>query len=251
MSWRRDFPHYQVPAQIQGLVDKGLLKDASAPEDPAPSFIAKLTGGGWLRLWVEHPDFDLRRAGPFRYRVEITMDLADYGRLLIQDDSLEEIWATLHANIMTLGIRSRFRLMGGGSRKPYVQEYDFGQVHTVVSYSGNLGRWYYFRIGLSAPGITAKYVTYPMGTYDFKQAAMGLIRTLYNAYLDPSLTIAKTVEQGGPASRPAALSTVRWAEEIGEEFLAPAYQQATQEWFGYVEEEKTRGPREWFPRPKD
>lgn len=115
MPWRRDFPDYDVPRCIQDLVERGLLEDVSAPEDPAPSFIAKLLKRGWLRVWVEHPDFDRRRAGPFRYRAEITDDLPALGRLLIQDDALAAVWPTLYSNLKILGAKSRFRLLGGGS----------------------------------------------------------------------------------------------------------------------------------------
>lgn len=114
MPWRRDFPGYDVPSRIQDLVDRGLLEDVSAPEDPAPSFIAKLVKRGWLRVWIEHPDFERRRAGPFRFRVEIALDLSDVGRLLIQDDLLTEVWPTLYSNLTILGVKSRFRLMDGG-----------------------------------------------------------------------------------------------------------------------------------------
>lgn len=118
MPWRRDFPEYDVPRRLQDLVDQGLLEDVSAPDDPAPSFIAKLLKRGWVRVWVEHPDFDRRRAGPLRYRVEVTDDLSDFGRSLIEDDALGAVWPTLYSILKILGVKSRFRLMGGG-RLPY------------------------------------------------------------------------------------------------------------------------------------
>lgn len=118
MSWRRDFPDYDVPLRLQDLVDRGLLQDVSAPDDPAPSFAAKLLKRGWVRIWVEHPDFDRRRAGPFRYRVETTDDLSGGGRLLIQDDSLGAVWPTFYAALKILGVKSNFRLLGGGGRFP-------------------------------------------------------------------------------------------------------------------------------------
>lgn len=118
MPWRRDFPDYDVPIRIQDLVDRGLLEDVSAPDDPAPAFIARLVKRGWIRLWVEHPDFERRRAGPFRFRVEITDDLSDYGRVLLEDDVLNMVWPTLYTNVRILGVKSRFRLLGGGRVLP-------------------------------------------------------------------------------------------------------------------------------------
>lgn len=112
MSWRRFFRDYDVPARIQDLVDRGLLEDASRSDDPAPSFIAKLYNRGCLRIWVEHPELKFRRAGPYRYRVEIAKNLDETGRLLIEDNVLQEVWPTFYATLRSLGAKSRWRLMG-------------------------------------------------------------------------------------------------------------------------------------------
>lgn len=247
MSWRQFFRDYQVPARIQDLVDRGLLEDASRADDPAPSFIAKLYNRGWLRIWVEHPELALRRAGPYRYRVEIARDLDETGRLLIEDNILQEVWPTFFASLKALGAKSRFRLMGGGMGAPkHVDEYRFGSIVTRVVYSGTIGHWNYYRVQVVAPR-ASRLITAVVSPQDPKQAAMSVIRSLHNAFLDPAGWISGLAEHGW-GTREAALETVRLAEEIGEEDLVPAYRQATEEWFGYTEEEKRRGPHEWFPR---
>jgi hypothetical protein len=247
MSWRRYFRDYEVPARIQDLVDRELLEDASRPDDPAPSFIAKLYNRGWLRIWVEHPELQLRRAGPYRYRVEIAKDLDDMGRLLIEDNVLQEVWPTIYANLKALGAKSRWRLMGAslGAAK-HVDEYKFGNITTRVVHTGQVGHWNYYRVQVLAPR-ASRFVTAVVSPSDPKQAAMSVIRSLHNAFLDPAGWISGLAKHGW-GTRETALETVRLAEEIGEEDLVPAYRQATEEWFGYTEEEKRRGPLEWFPR---
>jgi len=246
MPWRRDFPEHAVPKRIQNLVDSGFLEDATRPEDPAPSFIAKLLKGSWLRVWVEHPEMAERRAGPWRYRVEIAKDLDEEGRLLIEDNSVEFIWPTLISNLKILGVKSRWRLMGGGGEKPPADEYDFADIHAAVTYSGKVGDWYYFDVELTSPSGVSVIFRENQVSRNPQEAAMAIIRNVFTAYSDPSLTITKTVEQGGDRDR--AIEMVRAGEVLGPEYLAPAYVKATEEFFGLTEEPPERGPLEWFPR---
>lgn len=112
--WREEFgPVYHVPKAVESLVARGLLEDTSWHTDSSPSFSARLVKRGWLRLWVEHPDPRFRQ-GPHRYAVEVTPDLSESGRILIESDSLDFIMPTLMANLEKLGVKSRFRLLGGG-----------------------------------------------------------------------------------------------------------------------------------------
>jgi hypothetical protein len=246
MSWRRYFPDYRVPSKILALVDSGALEDASKPDDPAPSFVFKSVKKGWFRIWVEHPDPGLRRAGPYRYRVETTEDLGAEGRLLVQDDVLSVVWPTLMVNFHLSSVKKRWRLLG--AEKKYSQAFDFGDLHIEVSQSGTLSGWNYFRLKVSAPGIEPKFVTYAMAPTYYKEAAMGFVKELYTAFTNPADWIAGVVEFGG--KRETALETVRLAESIGIEVLLPAYRQAMEEWFGESgidPEEPRRSPTEWFP----
>ncbi len=92
MSWREIFgSEYQVDHVILDMVERKWVKDSSERFDPAPSFSAPLHRGRWLRLWVEHPRAQKRRAGPFRYRLEVTRSLKQEGRPWIESDRLSEI----------------------------------------------------------------------------------------------------------------------------------------------------------------
>lgn len=110
MSWREDFPDYEIEKAILSMVELGYVQDTSRRFDPAPSFSAPLTGKRWLRLWVEHPDYEQRRAGPHRYRVEVTRSLRQEGRAWIETDELPEAISYMMAAIEGEG----FRLSGVG-----------------------------------------------------------------------------------------------------------------------------------------
>lgn len=105
MSWQKHFPEYRVDRAILQLVDLGYVQDDSGPYDPAPSFVAPLHGKRWLRLWVEHPDPERRRAGPKRYRVEVTRSLRSEGRPWIETDELPGAVSYLMAAIEHEGFR--------------------------------------------------------------------------------------------------------------------------------------------------
>lgn len=92
------------------MVSVGYVRDTSRHFDPAPSFSAPLTGRRWLRLWVEHPDFLKRRAGPHRYRVEVTRTLRQEGRPWIETERLSEAISYMMVAIEQEG----FRLSGAG-----------------------------------------------------------------------------------------------------------------------------------------
>lgn len=245
MPWRRDFPEHAVPRRILNLVDSGLLEDVTQPEDPAPSFVAKTLKGAWIRLWVEHPDPEQRRAGPWRYRVEVATDLAREGRPLFEDNSLEAIWPTLISNIKILGVKSRFKLLGGGGRRVRGDQFVFGDVHAQVFYAGSLGHWYYYDVELTTPAGGPITVREHQVTANPKEAAMAVIRGIYQAYADPQKTITKGAEHGWDRNETIAL--VRAGETLGPEYMAPAFEQATEEWFGLEEEAPRRSPIDWFP----
>jgi hypothetical protein len=105
MSWETSFADYKVDKAILQMVEVGYVRDTSDPFDPAPSFSAPLHGKRWLRLWVEHPEWQKRRAGPHRYRVEVTRSLKSEGRPWIETDSLAEAVSYMMAAIENEGFR--------------------------------------------------------------------------------------------------------------------------------------------------
>jgi hypothetical protein len=105
MSWKSEFPDYKVDRAIRQMVKAGYVRDDSDPYDPAPSFVAPLYDKRWLRLWVEHPDPDKRRAGPHRYRIEVTASLKEEGRPWIETDELSEAVSYMLAAIEEEGFR--------------------------------------------------------------------------------------------------------------------------------------------------
>lgn len=110
MSWREHFPDHRIDKAILEMVEAKWAMDTSGRFDPAPSFSAPLHGKRWLRLWVEHPDLEKRRAGPHRYRVEVTRSLRQEGRPWIETDQLHEAISYMLAAIEQEG----FRLSGAG-----------------------------------------------------------------------------------------------------------------------------------------
>jgi hypothetical protein len=105
VSWEQSFPDYKVDKAILEMVRVGYVRDTSGEHDPAPSFSAPLHGKRFIRLWVEHPNVNLRRAGPHRYRVEITRRLSQEGRPWIETDSLAEAVSYTMAAIENEGFR--------------------------------------------------------------------------------------------------------------------------------------------------
>lgn len=245
MSWRRYFPDYQVPKAIDDLVADGHLVDKSAPNDPGPSFVAKLSDGSWGRLWIEHPEYDRRRAGPHRFHVEITRDLERYGKPLIEDDSLDEIWPTFYSLLMILGQRNKFRLMGSGSKARYSMVFDFGRIHCAVRHTGEMAGWNYFQIKLETPHVSPRYVSVVRKNYSFFDAAEETIQTLHEAYTNP-VKFLYDMEVAG-AKESVSEKILLLADELGGPDLARAvHEMKYQGFFPYPE----FGPREWFPRPK-
>ena len=67
MSWIDEFgAEYAVPAEITAKVESGAWVDNSWHNDVSPSFDSHETG---RRIWVEHPDPDLREWENPRYAV--------------------------------------------------------------------------------------------------------------------------------------------------------------------------------------
>jgi len=91
VSWETHFPEHQVPAAVLAMVEKKYVRDTSDPFDPAPSFSAPLKGSRWLRLWVEHPSYQRRRAGPYRYHLEVTGSLKRQGRVWMESNDLPDV----------------------------------------------------------------------------------------------------------------------------------------------------------------
>lgn len=105
MNWKELFPGYKVDSAILQMVEAGYVRDTSRRYDPAPSFSAPLHGKRWLRLWVEHPEWEKRRGGPFRYRVEVTRKLSEEGRPWIETDQISEAVSYMLAAIENEGFR--------------------------------------------------------------------------------------------------------------------------------------------------
>lgn len=105
MSWEKFFPDHQVDPSILDMVERGWVRDTTEPFDPAPSFSAPLHRGRWLRLWVEHPRYEKRRAGPYRYRLEVTRSLKREGRPWIEADKLHSVLPYMLVAIENEGFR--------------------------------------------------------------------------------------------------------------------------------------------------
>lgn len=68
-NWKNEFgKEYDIPDEVLSLVSKGLAEDVSWHNDICPSF-GYYDDDVNLRLWVEHPDPDLRIPGMLRFFV--------------------------------------------------------------------------------------------------------------------------------------------------------------------------------------
>jgi|FLYN01.1.fsa_nt_gi hypothetical protein len=113
MVWLEEFPaSYRVPKEIMRLVASGMIEDLSWRNDPAPSFGARLKDKNWIRLWVEHPNWERRGGFPTRYTVVVQPDLAvPFGRRLVATDDLGEALYWLTEVIRARGHQGRFRIL--------------------------------------------------------------------------------------------------------------------------------------------
>lgn len=90
MSWKRWLPAYDVPKKIDKLVNAGVLRDKTWKGDIVPHFVAILSDGSELVLWVDHPTVGQRALpdGP-RYGLENYVK-GELPRTLFSSNDLDE-----------------------------------------------------------------------------------------------------------------------------------------------------------------
>lgn len=110
MAWNEEFQEtYRVSRYVTNLVEAGLIEDMSWRNDPSPSFGAKLKDKNWVRLWVEHPDPELRQGWPKRYTIVIQPEPdVLFGWKMMATDDLNEALAWLTHILLMKGPRWRF-----------------------------------------------------------------------------------------------------------------------------------------------
>ena len=103
-GWKKWFPEYDVPEEIETFVESGVLKDTTWEHDAAPNFDAVLVTGEILTVWVEHPDTDRRISMDHRYSISIAPPGSRAGETILETDRLETLMKQL---------RNLFRDLGG------------------------------------------------------------------------------------------------------------------------------------------
>jgi len=109
MSWDQEFPpDFHVPRRFAKLVAGGVIEDMSWRNDPCPSFGVKLKDKNWARLWVEHPNADLRRGWPRRFTIIIQGDpTVTFGRRILATDDPQTAYDKMVALAESRGARAR------------------------------------------------------------------------------------------------------------------------------------------------
>lgn len=102
-GWKKWFPDYNVPEEIQALVESGVLKDTTWQHDAAPNFDAVLVTGEILTVWVEHPDADRRISMDRRYSISIAPPGSRAGETVLETDRLETLMKQLRNLFKDLG----------------------------------------------------------------------------------------------------------------------------------------------------
>jgi len=95
--WVEEFcPSYRIPKQVSLLVAAGVLEDHSWHNDASPSFVV---AGSYseqddymTRLWIDHPDPEMRQDDSYARYTVITSDLVQ----LYSGDVLSDALTALH-----------------------------------------------------------------------------------------------------------------------------------------------------------
>lgn len=114
MSWKEEFPAgYDVPWELEKLVEHGVLEDTSWRNDPAPSFSAPLRDRAWIRLWTEHPTPEHRRGFSSRYALVFQKDLTlPFGETLLETDDIKMALYNLDNLLEERGTKKKWRQLG-------------------------------------------------------------------------------------------------------------------------------------------
>jgi hypothetical protein len=89
VAWKKWFPTYRVPKEMDSLVNAGLLKDTTWKHDAAPNFDAVLASGATLTFWVEHPNPDKRITMDNRYAVSFAPPGSRAGKSVVETDDFD------------------------------------------------------------------------------------------------------------------------------------------------------------------
>lgn len=89
MAWKKWFPAYRVPKEIDVLVSAGILKDTTWRHDAAPNFDAVLASEAVVTFWVEHPNPGKRISMDHRYAVTFAPPGTRAGQSVVETDDLD------------------------------------------------------------------------------------------------------------------------------------------------------------------
>lgn len=114
MSWKEEFPAgYDVPWELEKLVEHGVLEDTSWRNDPAPSFGMALRDHAWIRIWTEHPEARHRRGFPARFALVIQEDLGiPFGEMILETEDIKEALFRLDNILEERGTKKQWRQLG-------------------------------------------------------------------------------------------------------------------------------------------
>jgi hypothetical protein len=90
-GWKKWFPNYGVPKEIQMIVNSGILRDTTWEHDAAPNFDAILSSGEIVTLWVENPISDNRISMDSRYALTIAPEGLRAGQTIIETNDLGDL----------------------------------------------------------------------------------------------------------------------------------------------------------------
>lgn len=86
---------YDVPTDMQKLVDDGILKDISYKNDTCPRFE---TAGGDYDIWVEHPQEKMRECEGRRFTV-VKKEEDIMGDMVLETDTLASLLSWIETHI--------------------------------------------------------------------------------------------------------------------------------------------------------
>ena len=253
--WKEEFgSSYHVPKSIEDLVRTRTLAETSWHADVSPSFSARIPGGDWIRLWVEHPDRRHRRSGGRRFAVDRTKELSKAGTLLAETDRLDEILAVLARILDEAGVQSRFRLLGAGDEAAFSWkrgDLEFRVEKIGAPYKEPPLEWQDFAVVILAPGLEPVRLVRRELSPDpdiLETAAEETMISLVHAFSDPGAYVeneARAAKEGEKEKvRRAAEEAVAIALHLGDRLV-----RARRDWLrrkgltpGF-----SRGPKEWLP----
>lgn len=97
-TWRDEFgEEFAVPQEVVEMVDDGRLTDESWHNDACPSFTARRADGKQVRLWVDHPDPQMREMGSEwpRFGLQVEDSYGENVESIWGSDDLQEVLSRL------------------------------------------------------------------------------------------------------------------------------------------------------------